>query len=46
MAWGCFSSADTGKLHIIESKMNPAMYRGILNEGLSLSVKDMKLRRG
>ena len=46
MVWGCFSSAGTGKLHIIEGKMNGAMYRRILNDELLLSVNDLKLRRG
>ena len=45
MVWG-FSFAGTGKLHIIEGKMNGAMYRGILNDDLLLSVNDLKLRRG
>ena len=46
LVWGCFSSAGTGKLHIIEGKMNGAMYRGILNDEILLSVNDLKLRRG
>ena len=46
MIWGCFSSAGTEKLHIIEDKMNGAMYREILNDELLLSVNDLKLRRG
>ena len=46
IVWGYFSSATTGKLHIIEGKMNGAMYRGILNDALLLSVNDLTLRRG
>ena len=44
MVWGCFSFAGTGKLHITENKMNSAMYHGILNDDILLSVNDLKLR--
>ena len=46
MVWGCFSSANTGKLHIIEGKTKGAMCREIINDELLLSVNELKLRRG
>ena len=46
MAWGCFSSRGTGRLHVIEGKMNGAMYRDILEMNLLPSTRMMKMRRG
>ena len=34
MLWGCFSTAETGRLVRIEGKMNGAKYREILDENL------------
>jgi hypothetical protein len=34
MLWGCFSSADTGKLVRIEGMMGGTKYREILEENL------------
>lgn len=46
MIWGCFSSQGTGRLHVIEGRMDGAMYRDILAKNLSASAKDLKMKRG
>ena len=46
MLWGCFASTGTGKLHVIEGKMDSAKYREILEESMLTSVKLLKLPRG
>ena len=43
MLWGCFSSGGTGKLHVIEGKMNSSMYQEILQQNMLSSVKLLKL---
>ena len=32
MVWGCFSAHDSGVLHIVDGKMDGAMYRQIFGE--------------
>ena len=44
MLWGCFSPAGTGKLVRIESKMNGAKYREILDENLHQNTQDLRLQ--
>jgi hypothetical protein len=39
IVWGCFSVARTGRLVRIETKMNGAKYREILDENM-LSTSD------
>ena len=34
MVWACFTSHNTGGLHIIDGKMDGAMYRQILKKSL------------
>lgn len=46
MVWGCFSSEGTGRLHIIEGRMNGAMYRDILANNLVASARDLQMKRG
>ena len=46
MVWGCFSSAGTGELEVIEGRMNSQMYRGILDRNLLKSAEDLGLARG
>uniref|UniRef100_A0A803JXZ3 Tc1-like transposase DDE domain-containing protein n=1 Tax=Xenopus tropicalis TaxID=8364 RepID=A0A803JXZ3_XENTR len=43
MLWGCFSSAETGKLVRVDGKMDGAKYRAILEENLLESGKDLRL---
>ena len=43
MVWGCFSTQSTGKLHVIEGRMNGAMYRVILSENFLASVELLEL---
>ena len=43
MLWGCFSVAGTGRLVMIEGKMNRAKYREILDENLLESAQDLRL---
>ena len=40
MQSGCFSAAETGRLVMIEVKMNGAKYREILDENLLQSTRD------
>ncbi len=46
MVCGCFSAYSTGKLHIIEGRMNRKMYRDILDKNLLPSTRMMKMKRG
>lgn len=46
MVWGCFSAFGTGKLHIIEGRMNGKMYGDILDKNLLPSTRMMKMKRG
>ncbi len=46
MVWGCFSSHGTGRIHVIEGKMNGAMYREILEVNLLPSARMMRMRHG
>lgn len=46
MLWGCFSAHGTGRLHIIEGRMDGAMYRNILDKNLFASAKSLKMKRG
>lgn len=46
MVWGCFSANGTGKLHIIEGRMNGQIYRDILDQNLLPSTRMMKMKRG
>jgi len=46
MVWGCCSAYRTGKLHIIEGRMNGKMYRDILDTNLLPSTRIMKMKRG
>ena len=43
MLWGCFSSAGTGKLVIIEGMMDGVKYREILEGNLFQSSRDLRL---
>jgi hypothetical protein len=45
MLWGCFSAAGTGRLVRIESKMNDAKYREIIDENLLQSTQDLRLEQ-
>ena len=42
MLWGCFSAAGTARLVRIESKLNGAKYREILDENLLQSTQDRR----
>ena len=44
--WGWVSANGTGKLHIIEGRMNGKMYRDILDKNLLPSTRMMKMKRG
>ena len=46
MVWGCFSAYGTGRLHIIEGRMNGEMYRDILDKNLLPSTRMLKMKRG
>ena len=46
MIWGCFASIRTGRLEIIEEKVNSKIYRQILTKNLLDSKKDLKLKSG
>ncbi len=46
MVWGCFSARGTGRLHIIEGRMNGEMYRDILDKNLLPSTRKLKMKRG
>ena len=43
MLWGCFSATGIGRLVMIETKMNRAKYREIIDENLLQSAQDLKL---
>lgn len=45
MVWGCFCAHGTGPLHIIDGKMDGAMYRQILDENLIPSARGFYGRR-
>ena len=45
MLWVCFSVAETGRPVRIESKMNGANDREILDENLLQSAQDLRLER-
>ena len=45
MLWGCFSAAGTGRLVRIESKMNDAKYREIIDENLLQSTQELRLEQ-
>lgn len=45
MVWGCFSANGTGALHIVDGKMDGAMYRQILEKNLIPSAKGFHGRR-
>ena len=45
MLWGDFSAAGTGRLVMVEGKMNGAKYRAILDENLLQSAQDLRLGR-
>ncbi|KAK6320198.1 hypothetical protein J4Q44_G00093050 [Coregonus suidteri] len=44
--WGCFSAKGTVRLHLIEGRMDGAMYRKILANNLLPSVRALKMGRG
>ena len=46
MVWGCFSAYGTGKLHIIEGRLNGKMYRDFLDKNLLPSARMTKMKRG
>lgn len=46
MVWGCFSARGTGRLHIIDGRMNGEMYRDILDKNLLPSTRKLKMKRG
>ena len=43
MLWGCFSVAGTGRLVMIEGKMNRAKHREILDGNLLQNAQDLRL---
>lgn len=43
MVWGCFSASGTGRLHVIEGRMNGEMYRDILEKNLLPSTRMLKM---
>jgi hypothetical protein len=43
MLWGCFSTAGTGRLVRIETKMNGAKCRELLDENLLESAQELTL---
>jgi hypothetical protein len=45
MLWGCFSASGTGRLVMIEGRMNGAMYREILEENLLQRAEGLILGR-
>jgi transposase len=45
MVWGCFTAHGTGALHIIDGKMDGAMYRQILEKSLIPSAKRLFKKR-
>jgi len=44
VVWGCFSYNGTARIHIIEGKMNGAMYWEILERNLLPSTRMMRIR--
>ena len=44
MLWGCYASTGTGKLAPIEGIMNSQLYQEILQNNVSASVKQLKLK--
>ena len=45
MLWGCFSVAGTGRLVMIDGKMNGEKYREILDENMLRRAQDLRLGR-
>ena len=45
MVWGYFAASGPGQLAIIDGKMYSQFYQDILQENVSLSVRQLKLNR-
>jgi hypothetical protein len=46
MLWGCVAGSGTGKLAMVEGRMNSAVYQAILESNVPESVNKLKLGRG
>uniref|UniRef100_A0A8C5LSX0 Transposase n=1 Tax=Leptobrachium leishanense TaxID=445787 RepID=A0A8C5LSX0_9ANUR len=46
MVWGCFAASGPGRIVVIDGKMNSRVYQDLLQENVSSSVRQLKLRRG